>query len=144
MPNHFPVPPSSKRNHGTRSASQVQDQVAAFRACYARFDACLQYQSLRTNSPVNKTINSYLLDFDFAAKRALGNDDRRYRLFQLYFLDGRTAQYCCQQLEMERFTLAQELAQIESLAGHAFTERGLFPVAAYFGEAERSNEQIAA
>ena len=133
MPTQFPVPPTSKRN----SSQLVPQSVEAFRACHERYNACLDYQSLRTKSHVNETVNSYLLDFDLAATRAIGTDHDRYRLFQLYFLQGHSAAELGGQLGLPRFTVARELAEIEKVAGQAFVQRGLFPLSSYF-EQEKS------
>jgi hypothetical protein len=132
MPTQFPVPPTSKRT-GERNPSQKS--VEAFRACHERYDACLDYQSLRTKSQVNDTVSSFLLDFDLAAKRAIGMDSDRYRLFQLHFLQGHSAVEVSEELGIARFTIAKEVAEIEKLAGQAFLQRGLFPLSSYFGEA---------
>ena len=137
MPTHFPVPPTSKRTGERNSSRFVQQSIEAFRACHERYHACLDYQSLRTKSQVNDTVDSFLLDFDLAAKRALATDGDRYRLFQLRFLEGRSAVEVSEQLGIARFTVAKEVAEIEKLAGQAFVQRGLFPLSSYFGE-ERS------
>jgi hypothetical protein len=137
MPTRFPVPPTLKRTGQRNSSQLVPQSVEAFRACHQRYNACLDYQSLRTKSHVNETVNSYLLDFDLAAKRAIGTDNDRYRLFQLYFLQGRSAAEIAEQLGMARFTVARELGEIEKVAGEAFVQRGLFPLNSYF-EGERS------
>lgn len=135
MPTHFPVPPSSKPTDGRNLIHSAQQQsVAAFRACHERYNACLDYQSLRTKSHLSDTINSFLLDFDLAAKRAIGRDGDRYRLFQMRFLQGLPAAEICDELDIPRFTVAKELAEIEKLAGQAFVQRGLFPLNVYFGE----------
>jgi hypothetical protein len=110
----------------------VQHSVAAFRACHERYNACLEYQNLRTKSFVNETVNSFVLDFDLASKRAIGADRDRYRLFQVHFLQGLSATETCEKLGIARFTFAKEIAEIEKLAGQAFSERGLFPLSAYF------------
>ncbi len=112
----------------------MQQSVAAFRACHERYTACLEYQSLRTKSLVNETVHSFVLDFDLASKRAIGADRDRYRIFQLHFLQGYSANETCEKLGIARFTFAKEIAEIEKLAGQAFTQRGLFPVSAYFEE----------
>lgn len=137
MPTRFPVPPTSKRTGQRNSSQLVPQSVEAFRACHERYTACLDYQSLRTKSHVNETVNSYLLDFDLAAKRAIGTDNDRYRLFQLYFLQGRSAAEISEQLGIARFTVASELREIEKIAGQAFVHRRLFPLSSYF-EQERS------
>lgn len=138
MPTHFPVPPTSKRTGERNTSRSVQQSVDAFRACHERYIACLDYLSLRAKSHLKETINSYLLDFDLAAKRAIGTDSDRYRLFEVHFLQGRSAAETCEELGMARFTVAKEIAEIEKLAGGAFVERGLFPLGSYFGE-ERSS-----
>ena len=138
MPTQFPVPPTSKRTGEPDSTRFLQQSVEAFRACHERYTACLDYQSLRTKSHRGETVSSYLLDFDLAAKRAIGTDTERYRLFQLHFLQGRPAAEVSAELGVARFTVAKELAEIEKLAGQAFVQRGLFPLSCYFGE-ERSS-----
>src|SRR5437868_15155186 len=120
MPTQFPVPPTSKRSGERSSSRPAQQSVNAFRACHERYNACLDYQSLRTKSHLNETVNSYLLDFDLAAKRAIGTDNDRYRLFQLYYLQGRSAAEIGEQLGIAHFTVAKEVAEIEKLAGQAF------------------------
>jgi hypothetical protein len=137
MPAQFPVPPTSKRTGQRHAGRFVSQSVEAFRACHERYNACLDYQSLRTKSHLNETVGSYLLDFDLAAKRAIGADNDRYRLFQLYFLQGRSAAEVGEQLGIARFTVAKEVGEIEKLAGEAFVQRGLFPLSSYFRE-ERS------
>jgi hypothetical protein len=136
MPTQFPVPPISKRA-SDRSSRVAQQSVEAFRTCHERYNDCLDYQSLRTKSQVSDTVSSFLLDFDLAAKRAIGRDSDRYRLFQLHFLQGHSAVEVSKELGIARFTVAKEVAEIEKLAGQAFVERGLFPLSSYFGE-ERS------
>ncbi|MFL6447925.1 MAG: hypothetical protein ACJ746_09595 [Bryobacteraceae bacterium] len=134
MPTHFPVPPISKPSADRTANRSAQQSVEAFRACHERYNACLQYQNLRTKSFMNETIGSYLLDFDLASKRAIGMNSDRYRLFQLLFLQGHSATEICEQLGIGRFTFASEIAEIEKTAGRAFVQRGLFPLSAYFGE----------
>jgi len=134
MPTQFPVPPTSKRTDKLASSQSSQRSVEAFRACHERYNACLSYKNLRTKSAIRETVQSYLLDFDLAAKRAIGTDSERYRLFQLHFIQGHSASDICGQLQISRFTVASEIAEIEKLAGRAFEERGLFPLSAYFGE----------
>lgn len=134
MPAHFPIPPTSKDIGNSHSSRSAQQSVEAFRACHERYNACLDYQSLRNKSHRSETVNSYLLDFDLAAKRAIGRDSERYRLFQLRFLQGLAAAEISKELGMARFTVAKELGEIEKLAGQAFVQRGLFPLEVYFGE----------
>src|SRR4051794_3980569 len=134
MPTQFPVPPISKSTSDRNANRSVQRSVEAFRVCHERYTACLQYKNLRTKSSLNKTIDSYLLDFDLASKRAIGTDSDRYRLFHLHFIQAYSAAEICDQLGMARFTLAREIAEIEKLAGQAFEQRGLFPLSSYFGE----------
>jgi hypothetical protein len=112
----------------------VQETVAAFRACLERYNACLDYRSLRTKSLVRQTVDTYLLDFEIASKRASGMDSDRYRLFQLYFLQGYSATEICERLELARFTFAREIGEIEKIAGRALMQRGVFPLNSYFGE----------
>jgi hypothetical protein len=134
MPTQFPVPPTSFRSIRQDSGRIAQDSVQAFRACHERYNDCLEYQSLTTRSSASEAADTYLLDFDLVSKRAIGADANRYRLFQLHFLQGVSAAEICAELQMERFTLARELNEIKKLAGHAFTQRGLFPLNSYFGE----------
>src|SRR3954452_21973325 len=91
MPTQFPVPPTSKRTDNLASSGSLQRSVEAFRACHERYNACLSYKNLRTKSVIRETVQSYLLDFDLAAKRAIGTDSERYRLFQLHFIHGYSA-----------------------------------------------------
>jgi hypothetical protein len=134
MPTQFPVPPISKRTGDRNSNRPVQQSVEAFRACHERYNACLGYQNLRTKSFLGETIDSYLLDFDLASKRAAGMSSERYRLFQLHFLQGHSAAEICEELGIGRFAFATETAEIQKLAGRALIERGLFPLSSYFGE----------
>ena len=134
MPTQFPVPPTFKRTNEQISDPSVPYSVEAFRACHERYNACLDYQNLRTKSSVNQTVNSYVLDFDLASKRAIGSNSDRYRLFQLHFLHGYSAAEICEELGMARFSFATEIAEIEKLAGRTFVQRGLFPLSSYFGE----------
>src|SRR3954467_15499954 len=134
MPTQFPVPPTSSRSSDRGSSRPVQESVAAFRACHERYKACLDYKSLRPKSLVRETVDSYLLDFDIASKRAIGAHTDRYRLFQLHFLRGYSANQICEQLDIPRFRFACEIREIEKIAGRAFTQRGLFPLSSYFGE----------
>src|SRR3954452_14261032 len=138
MPTQFPLPPTSKRAGDPASSPRVQSAVEAFRACHERYNACLSYKNLRTKSAVRETVQSYMLDFDLAAKRAIGTNSERYRLFQLHFIQGYSASEICGQLEVSRFKVASEISEIEKLAGRAFEERGLFPLSAYFGEGKTS------
>ena len=133
MPTQFPVPPTSKRTGDRNFNRSAQHSVEAFRACHERYNACLDYQNLRTKSFVNETVASYVLDFDLASKRAIGTDSDRYRLFQLHFLQGYSAAEICEELGIARFTFASEIAEIEKLAGQGFVQRGLFPLSSYFG-----------
>lgn len=141
MPTQFPMPPISKRTGNNRSIGPVQEPASIFRACHERFTACLDYQGLRTGSPMNETVESYLLDFDLASKRALGAEGDKYRLFQLHFLEGRSPNEICEQLGMSRFTFASEISQIEKLAGQSFVARGLYPLTSYFHEDESPRQE---
>jgi hypothetical protein len=134
MPTQFPVPPTSKRTSDRNSDRSAQQSVEAFRACHERYNACLAYQNLRNKSSVYETVDSYLLDFDLASKRAIGTDNDRYRLFQRHFLQGQSAAEICEELGMARFTFAHQIAEIQKVAGRAFMQRGLFPLNAYFGK----------
>jgi hypothetical protein len=133
MPTQFPIPPTSSRSVDRSSIRPLQETVAAFRACHERYKDCLEYRSLRTKSLVRETVDSYLLDFDIASKRAIGAHTDRYRLFQLHFLRGYSANQICEQLDIPRFTFAREIGEIEKTAGRAFIQRGLFPLNSYFG-----------
>lgn len=141
MPTQFPLPPNCNRRVSNQPSRQLSESASIFRVCHDRFKACLEYQSLRTGSPMNATVANYLLDFDLASKRALGSDHNRYRLFQLHFLEGRAAEEICGELGIGRFTYASEVFQIERLAGQSFLDRGLFPLAEYFGEREGSGQE---
>ena len=146
MPLTFPVPPKTDARptaHKMTVSAHTAD-VAAFRDCYGRFTECLEYRNLQNSASLNELAESYLLDFDLAAKRAIGANANRYQLFQLRYLKGANRQDCCQLLGLEVFTYASEIIQIERTVGRALTQRGLFPLASYFTPSDLRSHRIAA
>lgn len=129
----FPVPPKTNQNFPVRKiGAETHYDVAAFRDCYQRFQECLEYRNPQSNSALSEIAKNYLLDFELAAKRALGSNVNRYRLFQLRYIQGANRQDCCKLLGLELFSYASEIIQIERAIGRAFVQRGLFPLTSYF------------
>lgn len=145
MPLNFPVPTASQLqtvvdNKVTSSAQSV----AAFRACHQRFEDCLEFADAHSASPVLETASNFVLDFDIIAKRTMGTETTRYRLFQMHFLKSMDRKTCCAKLHLSHWAFASEVLAIEQLLGRAFTNAGLFPVAPYFNESCARLEKIAA
>ena len=145
MPLRFPVPPKTDQQSSAYAiAPNAQSDVTAFRDCYQRFQECLEYRDLRNSTPLNELAENYLLDFDLAAKRAIGDKADRYRLFQLRYLKGANRQDCCQALRLEIFSYTSEIMQIERVVGRALTQRGLFPLTSYFKPTKMLLNRVAA
>jgi len=133
MPLTFPVPPKTDQRSSVRTtAANTHSDIAAFRDCHQRFQECHAYRSLQHNTALNELAENYLLDFDLAAKRAIGENASRYRLFRLRYLEGADRQDCCRILGLEVFSYASEIIQIERTVGRFLLRRGLFPLASYF------------
>ncbi|MFL6464379.1 MAG: hypothetical protein ACJ73N_08255 [Bryobacteraceae bacterium] len=144
MPLHFPVPPKTDQQSSRTMAVNAQSDVTVFRDCYQRFQECLEYRDLQNSTPLGELAENYLLDFDLTAKRAIGDDAGRYRLFQLRYLKGANRQDCCKTLKLEIFSYASEIIQIERIVGRALAQRGLFPLTSYFSPAKMLLHKMAA
>ena len=145
MPLNFPVPPKTDQRSATQThASNTHSSVTVFRDCYQRFQECLEYRDLQNSTSFSELAESYILDFDLTAKRAIGDHTSRYQLFQLRYLQGASRQDCCKTLRLEVFSYASEIIQIERAVGHALAQRGLFPLASYFHSAKLNLHQLAA
>jgi hypothetical protein len=145
MPLTFPVPPKTdKRPTAHKMTVNTHADVAAFRDCYGRFQECLEYRSLQNSASLNELADSFLLDFDLAARRAIGSNTSRYQLFQMRYLQGANRQDCCKTLDLEVFTYTSEIMQIERIVGRALSQRGLFPLNSYFTQEDLRSCRIAA
>ena len=145
MPSIFPVPPKTGQHFAARTkATETRTDVAAFRECYQRFQECFEYRNLQGSSPLSELAKNYLFDFDLAAKRALGDNVNRYRLFQLRYLQGADRQDCCRLLGLEVFSYASEIIQVERIVGRALVQRGIFPLTSYFNPEDLKLHKLAA
>ena len=145
MPLHFPVPPKTDQQLSAHTAAaNAHNDVTAFRDCYQRFQECLEYRDLQANTALSELAENYLLDFALAAKRAVGNNSNRYRLFKLRYLEGANRQDCCKTLKLEVFSYASEILQIERAVGRALAQRGLFPLTSYFSSEKTDLQKVAA
>ena len=145
MPLNFPVPPKTDQQPAVRPiTAPAHGDAVIFRNCYQRFQECLEYRDLQNSTSLGELVENYLLDFDLAAKRALGGNPNRYRLFQLRYLQGANRQDCCKILGLEVFTYASETMQIERAVGRALAQRGLFPLHSYFHSAKLQPQRLAA
>jgi hypothetical protein len=129
MKTYFPNPLTSS----AASAQPVAAHIDAFRECYSRYQECLEFRGVPTQSDAQETIENFILDFELTGRRVLGAASARFQLFKMRYLQGWSAQDCCRLTRTDRFSLAQELRALESLLGNAFSQRGLFPLIAYFG-----------
>ena len=144
MPLHFPIPTTSKISaHSLQNGSPAQ-HVTAFRACLQQFQDCLEFAGSTSVSPVVEAATNFVLDFDIIARRAMGADSERYKLFQLHFLKNASRQVCCTKLKLSEWTFATELRTIEQLLGKGFSNAGLFPLTPYFAGTRAGLERIAA
>ncbi len=145
MPLNFPVPTISRfaTDNSQKNSSPAQ-YVAAFRSCFERFQDCLEYSGSPSASPVMEAAADFVLDFDIIARRAIGSDSPRYRLFQLHFLKNESRQACCTKLKLTEWTFASEVRTIEQTLGKSFLSAGLFPLAPYFADSVPGLEKIAA
>lgn len=145
MPLTFPVPPKTdKRLAAHKRTASIHADVAAFRDCYQRFQECLEYRDVQNVVSLTELAKSYLLDFDLAARRAIGGNAGRYGLFQLRYLQGANRQDCCKALGLDLFTYASEIMQIERVVGSALVQRGVFPPASYFASTDSRKQQTVA
>lgn len=144
MPLNFPVPPKTDQSTFTRASISTHSDTAAFRECYQRFQECLEYRDLQNSTVLSGLVENYILDFGLAAKRAVGDNSNRYRLFQLRYLQGWNRQDCCKTLSLEEFRYASEIIQIERTVGRALVQRGLFPLRSYFHSEKLQFQQRAA
>ncbi len=144
MPLNFPLPATQSRTSLHHSVESRTESVAAFRACYQRFEDCREFAGTRSASSVLEAAADFVLDFEIIAKRAIGTEPARYRLFQLHFLGNQNREVCCTQLNLTHWTFASEVLSIEQSLGRAFSRAGLFPVAPYFGDSSRCSDKLAA
>lgn len=140
MPTKFPVPPVTRTVSSTATRLSSSPATTAFRECYERYQDCLEYRDWQSNSSLNEKVENYVLDFELSARRAFGSDSTLSKLFQLMFVEQRSAQHCSLALKMDRFTLAGKSREVETLVGEALVRRGLFPLNRYFdnGSAQTS------
>lgn len=145
MPLKFPVPPASFRKNALRSgAASSSQKVAAFRACHERYLECLEFCDGQSASPLSTAATDFVLDFDITARRALATNPDRYRLFQSRFLQNASCECCRIKFKLDSWKFASEIHAIEEIAGAAFAQAGLFPLAPYFGVTQAWPDQIAA
>ena len=145
MPLNFPVPPKTDQQSSAHTtAADAHNDVTVFRNCYQRFQECLEYRDLQNSTSLSELVENYILDFDLTAKRAMGDHPSRYRLFQLRYLQAANRQDCCKALQLEAFSYASEIIQIERTVGRALAQRGLFPLTSYFHSAKLNLHQLAA
>jgi hypothetical protein len=145
MPLNFPVPPKTDQQSSAHTmAANAHSDVTVFRDCYQRFQECLEYRDLQSSTALSELAENYLLDFTLAAKRAIGNNPNRYRLFQLRYLEGANRQDCCKTLKLEIFSYASEIIHIERTVGRALAQRGLFPLTSYFTPVKAVLQKVAA
>ena len=127
------MPPTSQSRNAARLGAALPNQNAeAFRACHQRFEECLEFCDIQSASPLMEAAGSFVLDFDITARRAIGANANRYRLFQLHFVGNTGRAECCSKLKLNHWTFASEVKVIQEVVGRAFTEAGLFPLAPYF------------
>ena len=144
MPLTFPLPPASTSNAARCGSASSLKEIIAFRACYERYLECLEFCNSQSASPVVEAAAHFVLDFDIVARRALGPNQRRYRLFKSRFLQNASCESCLAEFKLDRWKLAVEMRTIEEHAGAAFKKAGLFPLAPYFGAAAVRQEKLAA
>ena len=131
MPNKFPVPPTTP----TKSRSALKSSVgplAAFQGCYERYQDCIEFRDAALPASLREQVDSYILDFEIAAKRSLATESQQLRIFRMMFLENRTAEQCCTLMSIDRFSFASASRQMQSTVGDALIRRGLFPLNKYF------------
>lgn len=144
MPNKFPVPTNLTRSASAEINPGNRPNSDAFLSCYERFQQCLEFADSAATSSLLEAASSFVLDFDVVARRTLGADTARYRLFRLHFLQEHTRQSCCEKLQLTHWTFASEVRAIEQVLSVAMTDAGLFPLAPYFTPSVVRPERLAA
>lgn len=129
-------------------------QRAMFRACYKRFQACVESGRFRSRvsferSPQGRTNRGswgrkdeeYIADFELTARRLL--DPWRYKIFRFHYVLKADASLCCRRLGISRGSFFHTIYRIEELLGEAFASMqpfALYPPRDYF--AKRLEEPV--
>ncbi len=132
---------------------------AIFRACHVRFRVCATaYPSMPVSSAYQgrkqagarssaacgparpnrwgHPKSEYVADFCNVAKRELGEDTLRYKIFKFHFLLGADWKACSRKLGLDRGSFFHEVYRLEQQLGRAFRELqpyALYPLDEYFG-----------